>query len=139
MSNHNKVDINFEELCNLIALEVGCRATPNTVKKYLKATYKVILQQLQLNNRVYFKKFGAFEIRQRKSGERIIGDPMNGGTQRIFVEPKLSISFKASKEFDYSVNEYDFKTPFKVKKFDKVTKQNSVGKSLVEILNKKGI
>lgn len=102
-------DINYDDLCNLIALEIGNRATPSSVKKCLKATYKVILKQLKLNNRIYFKNFGYFEIKQRKSGERLILDPNTKEKKLVYVKPKYSISFKPSSIFDKSVNENDFK------------------------------
>lgn len=97
-------DINFDDLCNLIALEVGSKATISSTKRYLKATYKIILKQLELNKRIYFKDFGYWEIKPRKSGEREINDPLNGGKRLVYVKPKYSIFFKPSINFDLSVN-----------------------------------
>ena len=67
-------DINYDDLCNLIALEMGGKTSPQKIKKFLRATYVIILRQLQLNNRIFFKNFGAFEIKQRQSGERVYID-----------------------------------------------------------------
>lgn len=102
-------DISYENLCNLIALEMGGTTTPKSVKKFLRATYIVILNQLKLKHRIYFKGFGYWEIKERKSGEREINDPTNGGKRLVYVKPKYSIFFKPSVNFDASVNENDFK------------------------------
>ena len=59
--------IKYEDLCTLISNEIY-HSSPKSVDKYLKATYKIILEQLQLNNSVYLKDFGTFEIKNRKSG-----------------------------------------------------------------------
>ena len=65
--------IKYEDLCTLISNEIY-HSSPKSVDKYLKATYKIILEQLQLNNSVYLKDFGTFEIKNRKSGSRIINN-----------------------------------------------------------------
>lgn len=102
-------DVSYEDFCNLVANEVRRNSTPTSVDKYLYATYKVILRQLKLNHRIKIKGFGTFEIKERKSGERLINNPKNNQKQIYYVEPKYSISFKAASDFDYSVNENDFK------------------------------
>ena len=104
-------DISYDDLCNLIALKINNgKANPHSVDYYLQATYKVILDQLKLNNRIYIKDFGIFEIKERKSGERIINNPnKNNEKQLVFVEPRNSITFRAAKKFDISVNENNFK------------------------------
>lgn len=100
-------DIKIDDLCNLIALEVTVDISPQMVKRVLKATYKVILRQLQLNGRIYFKNFGVFKIKERATGERTVGD-FNGGTRTVYVEPKKKIIFSPSEVFDISVNENNF-------------------------------
>lgn len=103
-------DISYDDLCNLIANEVPRKsASPNSVSVYLRALYKVILRQLELNQRINIKGFGTFEIKERKSGERLINNPKNNQKQIYYVEPRYSISFKAASNFDYSVNENNFK------------------------------
>ena len=102
-------NITYEDLCNMIANNYSGTTTPTTVDKYLKAIYKTILRQLELNQKVHFKGFGVFRVRERKSGERIINNPKNNTKEIVYVKPKLSISFKASSNFDYSVNENNFK------------------------------
>lgn len=113
-------DIAYDDLCNLIALKINNnRATPNSVDYYLKATYKVILDQLKLNKRILIKDFGVFEIKERKSGERIINNPNKDNEKNlVYVEPRNSITFRAAKKFDVSVNENNFKlaTDTKIKK-----------------------
>lgn len=108
MKNNN--DISYEDLCNLVANEIACRnSSPNSANNYLRALYKVILRQLELNQRINIKGFGTFEIKKRKSGERLINNPKNNQKQLYYVEPRYSISFKAASNFDYSVNENNFK------------------------------
>ena len=106
-------DISYDDLCNLIALKAkqyNSSATPHSVDYYLKATYKVILDQLKLNNRISIKDFGIFEIKDRKSGERIINNPnKDNEKQLVYVKPRKSITFRAAKKFDVSVNENNFK------------------------------
>ena len=108
-------DIPYDDLCNLIALKVQSssrnpNATPHSADCYLQATYKVILDQLKLNQRILIKDFGVFEIRERKSGERVINNPnKNNEKNLVYVEPRNSITFRAAKKFDVSVNEGNFK------------------------------
>ena len=103
-------DISYDDLCNLIANEVPRKsASPNSVSVYLRALYKVILRQLELNQRINIQGFGTFEIKERKSGERLINNPQTNEKQIYYVEPRYSISFKAASNFDYSVNENNFK------------------------------
>ena len=40
---------------------------------------------------------------------RLINNPQNNEKQLYYVEPRYSISFKAASNFDYSVNENNFK------------------------------
>ena len=105
-----KNDISYDDLCNLIANEVPRKsASPTSVSAYLRALYKVILRQLELNQRINIQGFGTFEIKERKSGERLINNPQTNEKQVYYVKPRYSISFKAASNFDYSVNENDFK------------------------------
>lgn len=138
-------DISYDDLCNLIALKViNSRATPHSVDNYLKATYKVILDQLKLNNRIYIKDFGIFEIKERKSGERIVNNPnKNNEKNLVYVEPRNSISFRAAKKFDVSVNENNFKlaSDEKVKKIGReyrkdLYKQKKRIVNVADLLNK---
>lgn len=129
-------DINYDDLCNLIALEIDENISPQRVKKFLRATYRVILRQLQLNNRIFFKNFGAFEIKQRQSGERIVGD-FEGGSKLVYVKPKNSISFKPSEIFDISVNETNFKIARSTNiRRKKRKKDYDVSKTVVDMINR---
>ena len=132
--------IKYEDLCTLISNEIY-HSSPKSVDKYLKATYKIILEQLQLNNSVYLKDFGTFEIKNRKSGSRIINNPnKNNEKQLVYVEPRLSITFKASSVFDHSVNENDFKLSnerkVKVKGKNKRRKHKRTINNYVDLINK---
>lgn len=141
-------DISYDDLCNLIALKVktasrNANATPRSVDYYLKATYKVILDQLKLNNRINIKDFGIFEIKDRKSGERIINNPnKDNEKQLVYVKPRKSITFRAAKKFDVSVNENDFKlaTNEKIKNTGRdyrksLNKTNKKIENIVDLLN----
>ena len=48
----NKNNLNYDDLCNLIANEVQHKASVDSVKRYLHGLYKVILRQLELNQRI---------------------------------------------------------------------------------------
>ena len=113
----------FDDLCNLIAIERGGGATPSSVKKYLTATYKVILRQLELNEEIFFWRFGKFEIFDRPSGDRLMGDAQNGGMVVRYIKPKKNIKFTPSKVFEDSVNENGFKIVEKKKKVKHKTKK----------------
>lgn len=105
-----KNDISYDDLCNLIANEVPThKASPHSAHTYLRAIYKVILRQLELNQRINIKNFGTFEIKERKSGERLINNPRNNKKQIYYVKPRYLINFKAASNFDFSVNENNFK------------------------------
>ena len=118
MNNNN--DLPYDDLCNLIAIQVP-HASINSANKYLTALYKVILRQLELHHRINIKGFGVFEIKERKSGERIINNPIINEKQIVYVEPRYSIVFRAAKKFDCSVNENNFK----IASDKKVKKNNS--------------
>lgn len=134
-------DLNFEDLCNMIALRVGNGATINSSKKYMVALFEVILRQLELNHRIYIQDFGYFEIKERKSGERVIYDPNTGEKKLLYIEPKYSIFFKASEKFDFAINKNEFKIPSdaKIKKSISSkrtkTKRKKI-KNFVDLINK---
>lgn len=135
-----KTKIKYEDLCTLISNEVAS-STPDSVNRYLVATYKVILEQLKLNNSVYLKNFGTFEIKNRKSGSRIINNPnKDNEKQLVYVEPRLSITFKSSSVFDHSVNENNFKISnehkVKTKEKNKRKKHRSNINNYVDLINR---
>ena len=68
-----------------------------------------ITEGLKSGDKVQISGFGTFEIKERKSGERLINNHKNNQKQVYYVEPRYSISFKAASNFDYSVNENNFK------------------------------
>lgn len=110
----NNYDLKIDQLCNLIGLESGYQ--PSTVRKILNAMYKVILKQLELNQRIYFMDFGAFEMSERASGDRVVGDFVNGGTMIKYIEPRNKVSFKPSATLDRAINEGHFEAPNRKRK-----------------------
>ena len=133
-----KNDISYDDFCNLVANNVY-RASISSTQKYLKGIYKTILQQLELNQRINIKGFGCFEIKERKSGERIINNPKINEKQLVYVKPKYSIFFKASSNFDFSVNENDFKiTSDRNKDFRKSNKRvkRKSSTNIVDVINR---
>lgn len=104
-----KADLKTEQLCNLVALE--CKLSPNTVRNVLDALYKVILKQLELNQRIYFNNFGAFELKERPSGDKAMGTFTAGETIIRYVEAKNKIMFKPSEALNRAINEGDFVMP----------------------------
>lgn len=133
MKKSKTKNINYNDLCNLIAQEVGYTSA-SSVNRYLKAIYKVILRQLQLNKRISFKDFGYFEIKERKNGERLIYDPTVNKKKIVYVKPKFSIFFKAYDKFDCSVNN-DF-TIVTNKELKAMKKKDSPMSSVADLLNK---
>lgn len=129
-------DLNFDDLCNLIANNVS-GGSPKMAEKYLKGIYMTILRQLELNQRIYFKDFGYFEIKPRKSGERLINDPKTGEKRLVYVEPKFSIFFKESENFDYAVNGNGFKmVTTKTERQKKRNKRKANCGNIADLLNK---
>lgn len=110
----NKKDLTIDQLCNLVALESNL--SPKTARTMLDSLYKVVLKQLELNNRIYFMDFGAFEMYERNSGDKKMGDFENGGTIIRYVAPRNKILFKPSEALDRSINEDNFTPPNRRKK-----------------------
>lgn len=104
----SKENISYDDLCNLIANYMGKTSSPVSVDRYLRAIYSFILRQLELNKKIYFKDFGSFEIRERKSGERIIYNPNTKQNEVVYVKPKFVVTFKPSSKLDYAINENNF-------------------------------
>lgn len=103
-------DIAYSDLCDLIAIEMGGKTTKKSVDNYLKAIYKVVLQQLELNKRIYFQGFGYFYIKEREGSYKEIGNLNNNNEKQLFyIKPKNIIKFKPSERFNYCVNENNFK------------------------------
>ena len=100
--------VSFDDICNLISNEIY-HSSPRSVKKYLKALFKVILRQLELHKKIYLKDFGTFEIRERKSGERMMYNPNKQRSEVVYVKPRYVVTFRPSSKFDYMINENDFK------------------------------
>ena len=107
-------DLKIEQLCNLVALE--CKLSPKTVRNVLDALYKVILKQLELNKRIYFNDFGAFELKERPSGDKAMGNFNVGETVVRYVEARNKIVFKTSDALDRAINEGEFVMPTRKKK-----------------------
>lgn len=140
MNKHEKIDLNLNDLCNLIALEVN-NGDPKIAKKYLIATYKVILQQLALNKRILFYGFGAFELVERKSGERLVNDLNDKDNTEnemfktlIYVTPRNQVRFRPSQILDTNVNENDFNLSFSMKK-KKSKRKKTFDEGIVELIN----
>lgn len=120
--------ISYEDLCNLIANNIP-KATPSSVDRHLKGIYKTILKQLEMNNKISFKDFGYFELKERQGNERIITDPISGEKKLYYIEPKKTIFFKSFENFDEAVN-----SDFELKK--KVRKKKKKKTNYVDLLNK---
>ena len=117
----NKKDLTIDQLCNLVALE--SKFTPRTIRTILDSLYKVILKQLELNKRIYFMDFGAFELYERPSGDKKMGDFENGGTVIRYIAPRNRVWFKSSDALDRAINEGEFKPPNRKKKNKKTRAQ----------------
>lgn len=134
----SRVDISLEDFCFLVAKEAQYKSSSvASVKRYMRAIYKVILKQLQLNGRVNIKGFGIFEVRDRKSGERFIKDPVTGEERLVYVAPRKAVTFRASDCFDTSINEGDYRIVENATRYKKNKKQEKyLNDSMIELLNK---
>lgn len=109
-----KKDLTIDQLCNLIALE--SKLSPRTTRTVLDSLYKVVLKQLKLNERIYFMDFGAFEIYERPSGDKKMGNFEEGGSIIRYIAPKIKVLFKPSEALERAINEDDFTPPNRRKK-----------------------
>ena len=137
-----RINLPHDELCNLISNNVQ-GSTINSVDLYLKGIYKTILRQLELNQKIYFKDFGSFEIKMRKGTHKMINNPKDNTKQIYEIKPKYVISFTPSKVLDYSINENDFKKAGRIaaekinkNKPPKRRKKRKFNKDIVGLLNK---
>ena len=107
-------ELSFDNLCNLVAIKAGGASSPSAAKKYLTALYKVILEQLQINNRVVLWGFGIFEIHEREGGNRLLPDLTDEEKKKklVYVKPRNVIRFKPSQILDTNINENNFKLKF---------------------------
>ncbi len=134
MGKYGKNDLGLNDFCNLVANET--RTSPEAVKKYLIAIYKVILEQLRINKRVSIYGFGVFEIFERKSGERLIPD-INDVTKKklVYIKPRNSIRFKPSQVFDTNVNENNFNFKMSMQKKLKEKKKKDFNETVIDLIN----
>lgn len=109
MSNLHEKEIRYNDLCNLIANNIKNEdVTVNEVDDVLIGIYKTILEQLQLNQKIMIEKFGTFELKERKAGNREIYDINTKQKKMVYIESKNNIKFTPSDVFETLVNEYDF-------------------------------
>lgn len=119
-------DIKLNELCNLLANEVGGSASIASARKYLSALQRVILKELKLNQRIYFFNFGAFEIYESGGYDTKMGDIVKQeGTIYRYIPVKTKILFKPSKVLLNSINKNDFE-PIKRKYNKKKIKKQDI-------------
>jgi len=100
--------LKLDELLLLIAVEQGCNTTPKTARKFLEAFEKVILAQLKLNEEVYIYNLGRFYLRPYGGTIRDMGDPLNGGTVRRYIKPKMQLGFDPAPIIERAINDNDF-------------------------------
>lgn len=137
MKSKNNIYISFEDLCNLISNEVLITtSSPKSVEKYLRAILKVILRQLELHGKIYFKDFGTFEIRERKSGNREVYNPNKQRSEIVYVKPKRIVTFRPSSKLDYMINENNFKITRKDKTIEHNKKPSRRIDNTAKLLNR---
>lgn len=119
--------------------ESGYSTSIDICKRYFGAIYQVILDQLKINGKITVPMFGTFEAKERKSGERVVGNPNNDGKlQLVYVPPKLTVSFRESNTMDRIINDKDFhlNMGYKPKPNNHEIKKKYIGKSTVDLINK---
>ena len=93
----------YWDLCKLIAHKVGGQASENSVDKYLRAFYKIILEQLDLNGEIVLPKFGKFYLEHVDDKEMVTQDG-NREKKYIYVPQRDDIKFTPYKEFKDDIN-----------------------------------
>ena len=100
--------LRLDELLLLIAIENGVNTTPKTVRRFLESFEKVILSQLKLNDEISIYNLGRFYLRTSGGEVRNMGDPLNGGTVRRYMKPKLQLGFDPAPIILRAINDNDF-------------------------------
>ena len=100
--------IRKEDLLNVIANKVG--GSPKTVEKYLKAIKETILEELEMNGRIYFEGFGEFNIKEAGGRDKKIRDISTGQVRVVYEKPRYDFRLIPSKTIKDDINVRGFKT-----------------------------
>lgn len=100
--------IKKEDLLNVIASKVG--GSPKTAEKYLTAIKQTILEELEMNGRIYFGGFGEFNIKEAGGRDRQIRDISTGQMRVVYEKPRYDVRWLPSKTIKDDINERGFKT-----------------------------
>ena len=93
----------------LWAQQVGGTATPKVARKYLDGLHKLLLQELKMNEgEMWIYNVGKFYLREKGGYDRLMGDPLNGGTTRRYVNLSYDVEFEPAKQLLREINEGGF-------------------------------
>ena len=93
----------------LWAQQVGGTATPKVARKYLDGLHKLLLQELKMNEgEMWIYNVGKFYLREKGGYDRLMGDPLNGGTTRRYVNLSYDVEFEPARQLLREINEGGF-------------------------------
>lgn len=93
----------------LWAQQVGGTASPKVARKYLDGLHKLLLQELKMNEgEMWIYNFGKFYLREKGGYDQLMGDPLNGGTIRRYINISYDIEFVPSAQLLREINEGGF-------------------------------
>jgi len=75
--------------------------TQKRVSDILNTVFKVIKEDMHINNKFTYPGFGTFVVKQRK--ERIGRNPKNG--DKIVIKASKTVSFRPAKVFKQEIND----------------------------------
>lgn len=98
----------LDELLLLIAIEQGGNTTPKSVRRFIESFEKVILAQLKMNEEIFVYNLGRFYLRPYGGEIREMGDPLNGGTVKRYINQRMQLAFDPAPIIERAINENDF-------------------------------
>ena len=101
-------NLTLEEFLILWSQATGKNATPRIARNYLEGLHKLLLQELKLNGEMTIYGIGKFVLRENGGRDSMMGDPINGGIIRRYINTRVNVNFKQSAILKREVNELGF-------------------------------
>jgi integration host factor subunit beta len=77
----------------VLQIAAATRQPPVLVKQLVQSFLEAIVAELGKGNRLEFREFGVFEVRQRQAHKALNPKTLT----RVWVEPSLTVKFKAGR------------------------------------------
>lgn len=100
--------LSLEDFLILWAQSVGGNATPKMARRYLEGLHKLLLEELKLNGEMSIYGIGKFFLREVGGYDALMGDPINGGVVRRYINTRVNVEFNQSACLKREVNEGEF-------------------------------